>query len=483
MRYIEYKKSLYFLFISLVMFLPVSCGNYITQSKMELPDKYSRLLVYLHLEGNVKSSIDFTLKGAFIENLDSGQWEDLAQDGVLISSSKIGRSQIKLSEVILSPASYGRVRFDITSASVENMDMEFEGLTLREESFYFNAGINLEDKESHLLQLAWDTSSSIVKGSIFEPDIEVFEQRPVAIDLAVFVSNSGSNYVSVIDKDLERVVGAITVGRGPMGMALNYEGGRLYVVNTEDSTLSIVDVYSYDVLKTVDISHYGLKPLEVVFLRSDSNIAEGKLYIVNNLSNDVTVFDTETEKVLKTVQVGMLPSDLVLDKPRKELYVANKGSNSISILSGLSDTVSSTIDLGSSPEGIAIGSDMLYVFSGDSRMVSVLSQSTRSIVKSIPTSFSHKRGIRSRDNHMYVTNTYDSSISSFDDFDIFIEDLPVGASPATIGVDEGTQSLYVSNYGDGSVTIVDIVEQAFRELLFVGDGPYFVLIAEKYYEK
>ncbi len=55
----------------------------------------------------------------------------------------------------------------------------------------------------------------------------------------IYVSNYASNTVSVIDTATNKVVSPITVGHGPVGMAVN--GNRLYVANRVDDTVKVID--------------------------------------------------------------------------------------------------------------------------------------------------------------------------------------------------------------------------------------------------
>lgn len=65
----------------------------------------------------------------------------------------------------------------------------------------------------------------------------------------VYVSNSGSNTVSVIIISGNALVGSpIPVGNRPMGMAVN--GDYIYVANFNDNTVSVIDT---DTRNTVDM--------------------------------------------------------------------------------------------------------------------------------------------------------------------------------------------------------------------------------------
>jgi YVTN family beta-propeller protein len=61
-----------------------------------------------------------------------------------------------------------------------------------------------------------------------------------AISGYVFVANSSSNTVSVIDVTSNTVVTTINVGNGPYGIAVDQTTNKVYVTNQNDKTISII---------------------------------------------------------------------------------------------------------------------------------------------------------------------------------------------------------------------------------------------------
>lgn len=65
---------------------------------------------------------------------------------------------------------------------------------------------------------------------------------------ALFVTSRGWNAVSVLDPEDHELAGAIPVGREPAMMALTPDGARLWVANTADSTVSMIDARTFQLL-------------------------------------------------------------------------------------------------------------------------------------------------------------------------------------------------------------------------------------------
>lgn len=76
----------------------------------------------------------------------------------------------------------------------------------------------------------------------------------------VYVSNFGSNTVSVIDTATNTVTSTIAVGELPCGLAMTPDGSSLYVANNRDGTVSVIDPSSNTVTATVNV---GSEPADI----------------------------------------------------------------------------------------------------------------------------------------------------------------------------------------------------------------------------
>ncbi|MBZ0159559.1 MAG: beta-propeller fold lactonase family protein, partial [bacterium] len=120
-----------------------------------------------------------------------------------------------------------------------------------------------------------------------------------------YVTNSGSNTVSVIDTAGNAVVGSpIPVGSSPAGIAVIPNGARVYVSNFVDNTVSVID--------------------------------------------------TATNTVITTIPVGSRPDFLAVSPDGASVYVPNQGSNTVSVIATATNSVTgSPIAVGTAPTGIA----------------------------------------------------------------------------------------------------------------------------------
>ena len=87
-----------------------------------------------------------------------------------------------------------------------------------------------------------------------------------------------------------------------------------------------------------------------------------KLYVANSGDGTVSVIDVSENEVTKTIQVGSKPIAIAVSSEWKSVYVANFLSKSISVIDTDSDVVKTTITLPGNPVHLVAGSDsMAYV--------------------------------------------------------------------------------------------------------------------------
>jgi YVTN family beta-propeller protein len=193
-----------------------------------------------------------------------------------------------------------------------------------------------------------------------------------------YITNIGSDTVSVINTATNQVVDTITVGTHPYGVAVTPNGSFVYVANFSLGTVSVISTATNQVVDTVTV---GGNPLAVA-VTPNGNL----VYVTNIASNAVTVIATANQTVVKantvveTIPVGNDPAGVAVTPNGSFVYVVNDGSNTVtpdgsavyvanfdsstvSVIATASNTVSVTIPVGSHPKayGNFIGPPTLTV--------------------------------------------------------------------------------------------------------------------------
>jgi len=106
----------------------------------------------------------------------------------------------------------------------------------------------------------------------------------------IYVTNSGSNNVTVIDGQTDAIVSTVPVGTFPIAVAVDPKTNFIYVANNGDSQASIqgnVTVINGTTNTTTTLTDpKAIGPIAVA-----ANSATNKIYVANWGSSNVTVID------------------------------------------------------------------------------------------------------------------------------------------------------------------------------------------------
>jgi YVTN family beta-propeller protein len=202
----------------------------------------------------------------------------------------------------------------------------------------------------------------------------------------VYAVNRDDASVSVIATSSMQNVATVSVGADPVWAVMNSDGSRLYIVNRGSGTVSVIDTSTDTVLDEFAV---GASPVHASYDQKNQ-----RLWVANNGSNTISVFDVDTDadQLMATISVGTAPVAVVVLADGTRAYVANSASNTVSVIDSLSLKVSKTIALDSgsvaaNPVWLAASPDSTKVFVANhgSKSVSSITTSNDQIVTSLPT--------------------------------------------------------------------------------------------------
>jgi len=172
--------------------------------------------------------------------------------------------------------------------------------------------------------------------------------RPVGF-LAVLGLLVGAGVVSApaaIAASPAAVTATIPVGDTPIGVAVNPATNTVFVTNGGSNTVSVISGPAYTVTATIPV---GSGPIGVAV-----NPLTNTVYVTNSSSNTVSVINGSTNTVTATIPVGSSPSAVAVNPLTNTVFVTNAGSNTVSVISGPAYTVTKTIGVGTEPVGVAV---------------------------------------------------------------------------------------------------------------------------------
>ena len=190
---------------------------------------------------------------------------------------------------------------------------------------------------------------------------------------------------------------SVTVGSDPIGVVVNPITESVFVLNEEDSTVSVIDGAICNAAHAAGCSQHppdiatGFNP---GYLYVD--LATDTVYASNQGQNDVSVLDgaartlthpSGCRKAAPTTTVGAGPAGIAVDAATHTVYVTSQNDDTLSVINGATCNASvrsacgrnwPTVTTGTFPQAVAIDqrTNMVYVANLGANTVSVINGAT-----------------------------------------------------------------------------------------------------------
>ena len=225
-------------------------------------------------------------------------------------------------------------------------------------------------------------------------------------DVKVFVTNQGSDSVTVFSFDGKfELLREVQVGKAPAGVALSTVNREAYISNTESSEISVIDVDSLEVKKTIDLDGSSLG----VAVSPDGK----RLFVSDWFNNCLLIIQLNSHK-RRCIKVGKAPAGISVSEKNDEIYVVSRDSNSVFVVSLSDEKVIGKILVGDHPFGLKLlpVKNHLYVTNVQSNDVSIVDLAERQEIKRVKVGKKPYCITFSMDGKKsFVTNQYSDSIS------------------------------------------------------------------------
>jgi YVTN family beta-propeller protein len=242
----------------------------------------------------------------------------------------------------------------------------------------------------------------------------------------LYVDTEGWSALTVIDPMTTKITGRIPLA-DPYNLYFTPDGTRAIVVAERLHRLDFRDPITWQLQKSVAIPWLGVDHLDFT--------ADGRYLLASTEYSGVLVkVDVQKLEIAGTVRVGGLPIDVRLSPDGSVFYVANQGRSGVSIIDPVSMTEVGFIHTGRGAHGLQISRDTKY---------------------------------------LYVSNRYEGSISLID---FATRQLAatwhIGGSPDMLQVSPDGSQLWASGRFDASVYVVDTTTGHMIHRIRVGGEPH-----------
>ncbi|RMC35226.1 YncE family protein [Paracoccus siganidrum] len=196
------------------------------------------------------------------------------------------------------------------------------------------------------------------------PPGEVYHSRDVVVDGErgrAYVSASATNGIHVFDTaalEKRAVIEIDSAQRGGdfsvMSLALDPEGGRLFVVSRTSNELAVIDLDSNEVARVLPVP--GAKNASGVAYDAET----GRAFVASQDSDNLVILDLDSGEVLHDVAVGAGALNVAFEPVERLAYVSNRGAGTVTVVSPEGEIVANLAN-GSYPNHVhADGRGNLY---------------------------------------------------------------------------------------------------------------------------
>jgi YVTN family beta-propeller protein len=477
---------------------------------------YGQVTIFLNGPDKTSKDISFDLTAVNIIAED-GTYREVMSTLRNINSISLTGHQMLLGERTLPEGRYKKLQLIVKQALIKRKD-KAANLALPPEGIYIDIDIAVSRNQNTSLFLKWDADASVIDGYLFSPVFAVKGQVPELSTLLIYVTNEGSNNVSVINRQSGEVVATVLVGKRPRGIAtsLSKERPRVYVVNSGSNSVSVIEPTTNKVENEIPI-RFGREPEGIAVARISSE--KELIFVTNYGSNTVSVIDPLTQQETEKIDVGNGPIAVAVDPPVESLsgtrflssgdinilrsyrekflnaYVVNKNSKNVSVLR--MDTVRGRLDkvipINVEWNPIALAVDYqrakVYVANYNFDNLSVIDilqiiNETASVSAIVNVGTSIIGIISDPDlDRIYLLKEFPGEIMIIRPFseDLgtlrqamvpVIGTIAVGSSPRSFISDPEGRKLYVVNRGSDTVSVVDKTTKREEKVIPVGKKPY-----------
>lgn len=455
----------------LILILLTGCNSFLVSSSPSSL-REGKISLYLSFAGLSPPDISFTLIKIEVEK-DNRIWFPLFEGEKKIHSLALAGKQIFLAESLIPAGRYERMKVTVREASLVRGEKKFTlALPSPGEEATSPVEFQIFKNESTSLFLSWDVEGSIKDKYLFRPALTLKPQKMEIRKLLLFVTNTGSDSVTVINRQSDQVVAVIGTGRRPMGIVTSPRGGMVYVANSDSNSISIIDASHNRVIDTIALS-FGISPRELA-VSPDGR----KLYVSNFHSNNVSIFDIAGRNLTGRVTVGSNPMGIATNERGDRVYVVNSTSNNFSVIDPWGEIINN-VGVGSNPTDIKFYRDKIFVVNAGSGIIYQINARSLRVEKEMTGGYGPHKLVGGFKNRIYVANRNSNDISVIPfSMNMAIKSIAVEDLPQGMAIDRERSKLYVANGGADTVSVIDLVREKLISGIPVGKRPYGVALIE-----
>ena len=292
----------------------------------------------------------------------------------------------------------------------------------------------------------------------------------------LFVCNTLSDTVSVIDDASGQVIATIPVGHRPIRIVASKDRQKVFTSNWLGASISVIDTVNLVVSATIPVT---VKPQETEVTPDGT-----RLFVVHHPEQVVSVIDIATNTVIQVVPIGVPPAggktatDIAFTPNGRYALVPNYAKNVLDCIDTRTYAVTD-IPTGLQPRRVAVmpmgTGHRAFVANFVSDSVTAVDTRSLAVVGTVPAG-DEARGIavNPQGNQVGVTNVFGGTITFFDPNTLTEQStVQVGHKPWNLIYNRDGSKVIVSNSGNDTITVIDTATRKVIKTVDCHNGPFF----------
>ena len=290
----------------------------------------------------------------------------------------------------------------------------------------------------------------------------------------LFVTNTKSDSISVIDTNTFEVVATIPVGKGkPNRIVFHPDGKWAWVVYDKSHDLGVIDADARKLVKRVKI---GGNPYNLNFT------PDGRHLLVLDWSSDtsgdeVIFYDLRADKIDGRVEVSTWPAHSVFSRDGKRLYVSGETAGDLTVIDVTTrTTLARHVHGGGDAMGLAMAADgkVLYAAAGENKTILKIDTATSKPVGTIALpGIVHESTLTLDGRFLYTTLRKNNKIVVIDTAtDKIVATIPQKGFPDLVTMEPAGRYALVTNRWADLVSVIDLTTHTQVRTIPVGKAPH-----------
>ncbi len=263
----------------------------------------------------------------------------------------------------------------------------------------------------------------------------------------VVITRPGTNTIEIFSPVKRRVIARISQISDPRGIAVDDEGGTMYIALAGNSSIAVVDTRSWSVEKVIPVQHRPERVLWVPQLKA--------LYVTSVLDRTLSVIDLRTASESSVLELNALPQDMLYDRARQALLLSLQDLNQIAIIDQTNKIIGRFKLVASEPTGMVLDDQRRRLYVAVRYAVLALNADTGAELSRIPAPGGTDALVLDPNGNLLYAASGDGAVLAIDlNRNIVDHELPTDVKGYSIAYDPAHKMLFLPGGREGRSKMV-----------------------------